>query len=88
MKRAYVATVNDHTLAEDRSYFSVRLAALSHARETKEAVHIRGHDRSETVTPSMATDEEITAVRDAAYRETNGRTVNAVGAVAAVGRVW
>lgn len=88
MKRTYVATVADHVVAEDTSYMAVRFAALVHARETKESVEIQGRRGIEVITPEMATDEEITVVRDVAVRESNGRTINAVGAVAAVGRAW
>ncbi len=87
MKRTYVATVGDRQIAKDTSYMAVRFAALVHARKTKEPVDIRGRDLAEVVTADLATDEEITVVRDAAIRESNGRTLNAVGAVAAVGRV-
>ncbi|MGI8643357.1 MAG: hypothetical protein ACR2LS_04500 [Thermomicrobiales bacterium] len=87
MKHSYVASAGETVVAEDSSYMATRFAALVHARKTKEPVDIRGHDRTETVAPRMATDEEITVVRDAAHRESDGRTINAVSAVAMVGRV-
>lgn len=87
MKHKYTATVGDHLVAADMSYMATRYAALVHARKTKEPVNLRETNRSEIVTPGMATDEEITVVRDSAHRESDGRTISAVSAVAMVGRV-
>ena len=86
MNRTYIAAAGDRLIAEDPSYMVTRFAALLHARKTKEPVELRGDDRSEIITPRMATDEEITVVRDTANKESAGRTINAVGAIAAVGR--
>lgn len=87
MKHKYTATVGDHLVAEDTSYMATRYAALVYARKQKEPVDLRGNNRNEIISPEIATDEEITVVRDSAHRESDGRTINAVSAVAMVGRV-